>query len=123
MIVIKNIEISSEKDIAKLSVELNAGHQIFLGHFPDNPILPGVCLIQMIKEILSKIIEKNVLLVKSTSIKFLNFINPINNPTINFDLKIKNTDNNRIQVQCIVFFENTNFCNFRGEFIKITDVK
>jgi len=113
----KDIIISPEKDNASVIVKLNAEHNIFSGHFPGKPILPGVCIVQMIKEILSEIIKKDVMLVKSNSIKFLNLINPLQHPTIKFDLKIKSADYSSIQVNCIVFFESVNFCNFKGVFI------
>lgn len=33
------------------SVSLNSAHEVYKGHFPDKPITPGVCNIQMIKEL------------------------------------------------------------------------
>lgn len=116
---LKDIIISPEKDNASVIVKLNAEHNIFSGHFPDNPILPGVCIVQMIKEILSEIIKKDVMLVKSNSIKFLNLINPLQNQIINFDFKIRNIDENNIHVSCQIYFESTNFCNLKGEFVVI----
>ena len=43
-----------EGDSNKLSamIRLNPSHEIFKGHFPGNPILPGVCVVQILKEIL-----------------------------------------------------------------------
>ena len=31
------------------TVLINENHVIFKGHFPDNPIMPGVCMMQIIK--------------------------------------------------------------------------
>lgn len=33
-----------------ISIEMNPKHDIYKGHFPGNPITPGVCLTQMVKE-------------------------------------------------------------------------
>ena len=113
------IEISADKSIAGVQAILNPKHSIFEGHFPENPIVPGVCMIQMIKEILSEIIQKKIMLVKSSSIKLNNLINPLQNKLINFDFKIKNIDENNIHVSCQIYFESTNFCKFKGEFLVI----
>ena len=31
-------------------LELNPDHAIYQGHFPAHPVVPGVCLLQLIKE-------------------------------------------------------------------------
>ena len=44
-------DLQTEGNIVKTDIELNAAHTIFKGHFPDQPILPGVCMLQMVKEV------------------------------------------------------------------------
>ena len=47
----------------KIEVQLaDENHQIFQAHFPENPILPGFCHIEILTEILSDDISKIVLL-------------------------------------------------------------
>ena len=48
-----------ENTHTRIRVKLNSNHEIFSGHFPDNPILPGVCALQIAKEVfaLPQIIE------------------------------------------------------------------
>jgi 3-hydroxyacyl-[acyl-carrier-protein] dehydratase len=43
-----------EKGDDFVKIELNPTHAIFSGHFPNNPILPGVCALQIAKELLQK---------------------------------------------------------------------
>ena len=38
-----------EGDMVTTNIELNAAHSIFKGHFPGQPIVPGVCMMQMVK--------------------------------------------------------------------------
>ena len=33
-----------------VQIKIDNNHQIFKGHFPDNPVMPGVCLLQIMKE-------------------------------------------------------------------------
>lgn len=35
---------------AEFAVRLNPGCEVFRGHFPDYPILPGVCSVQIVRE-------------------------------------------------------------------------
>ena len=40
---------------------LNPEAEVYRGHFPDNPIAPGVCTLQMIKECLQNILDRDTL--------------------------------------------------------------
>ena len=33
-----------------IEIELNPGHVLYQGHFPGQPVVPGVCTLQIIKE-------------------------------------------------------------------------
>jgi len=65
---------------------LNEKHSIFASHFPNNPIVPGVYILQIGKELFSITINKNLFIKTIKNIKFLNPINPTINPLINFKL-------------------------------------
>jgi 3-hydroxyacyl-[acyl-carrier-protein] dehydratase len=64
------------------SIQLNASHQIFKGHFPDNPVTPGVVQLQIIKEILEKALGKECLLKEVGRCKFMAVLNPNEHPEI-----------------------------------------
>ncbi len=81
-------------------VHLNKDHAIFKGHFPGNPVMPGVCMIQIIKELTEEATGKNLFLTVSSNIKFMAIINPEKNPDLqianditeeNGEVKVKNT--------------------------------
>src|SRR6187551_1768247 len=73
----------------KCLIRLNAEHPVYKGHFPQIPIAPGVCLTQIIKEILMKKFQKELVMTSGDNIKFLAMINPKENPEqeINFTVK------------------------------------
>jgi 3-hydroxyacyl-[acyl-carrier-protein] dehydratase len=82
------------------TIHLNKDHAIFKGHFPGNPIMPGVCMIQIIKELTEEVTGKNLFLSVSSNIKFMAIINPEKNPDLqlaiaiaqeNGEVKVKNT--------------------------------
>ncbi|WP_114790359.1 3-hydroxyacyl-ACP dehydratase [Niabella yanshanensis] len=61
---------------AVASVTLNAQHKIFEGHFPGQPVLPGVCQLQMVKELLERATGQNLFLSEAGNCKFLQMIDP-----------------------------------------------
>src|SRR5690349_17802614 len=79
-------------------LEINAAHRIFEGHFPGQPVVPGVCMMQMVKEIMEKVIGRTTRLVKADHLKFLSMVNPRENTTITAQLKYVQTSNGDIQV-------------------------
>ena len=41
---------SSDSTIWTIQIKLNPEHPVYQGHFPGHPVVPGVCLLQLIKE-------------------------------------------------------------------------
>ncbi len=94
--------ISFDNNDAKVvaTVTLNKDHEIFEGHFPGNPVMPGVCMIQIIKELTERAIEKTLFLSNCSNIKFMAIIDPRKSRplTLNIEyseiegmVKVKNT--------------------------------
>nr|WP_314603929.1 3-hydroxyacyl-ACP dehydratase [uncultured Capnocytophaga sp.] len=70
-------------------IHLNASHPIFEGHFPGNPVTPGVCMLQIIKNISQKLLQKQLFLVKTSNVKFMALIDPNKTPELILDLEIE----------------------------------
>lgn len=69
---------SFDNDAARViaSVTVNAHHRIFEGHFPGQPVLPGVCQLQMVKELLERATGQTLFLSEAGNCKFLQMIDP-----------------------------------------------
>jgi len=65
----------------------NAAHDIFKGHFPGNPVVPGVCTIEIIKELLQQQVHKPLMLRSTGNVKFLQLVTPDIAPVININWK------------------------------------
>jgi 3-hydroxyacyl-[acyl-carrier-protein] dehydratase len=61
---------------------LDATHFIYQAHFPGNPITPGVCIIQIAKELMEEHYQQQFRIQKVLNVKFLNVISPIDTPSI-----------------------------------------
>lgn len=87
-------------------IHLNKNHAIFKGHFPGNPVMPGVCMIQIIKELTEEATGKNLFLTVSSNIKFMAIINPENNPDLQIAIDITE-ENGEVKVKNTTSFEDT----------------
>jgi 3-hydroxyacyl-[acyl-carrier-protein] dehydratase len=68
------------------TISFNPSHFIYQAHFPNNPITPGVCIIQIFKELFEFQTNEKFILRKIKNLKFLAPINPqeIENVNISF---------------------------------------
>jgi len=113
---IKEID-PSDKENINIIIELNKDHEIYKGHFPGNPVVPGVCLTQLIKEVVENIEARDVRLVYADNIKFMAVVNPEINNILEIDLKIKHDDEqNIIKVNSVTHFKDKVFYKFKGNF-------
>ncbi len=110
-----NDKVTSETEIwAELFI--NADHKIFEGHFPNQPVVPGVCMMQMIKEILEQVIEKQTNLLQAADMKFLAVINPQENNLIHASIKYAAVENGNINVVASLFKDELVHFKFKGQF-------
>lgn len=71
-------------------VTLNAKHEIFRAHFPGNPIVPGVCLVQMAAELGALMLGAGALeVVELKNAKFLIPIDPRRVARLCFCIRMK----------------------------------
>lgn len=58
------------------AIEINAGHSIFAGHFPGQPVAPGACLLQVVKEVLCDVLSVAYRLKMASNLKFIAPVDP-----------------------------------------------
>jgi len=86
---------------------LNASHPVFEGHFPGNPVVPGVCMMQIIKELSERILQKKLFLTRATQVKFTALINPYKHPVLDLELDISQSDAGHVKVKNTTTFGET----------------
>lgn len=95
-----------DQDTASATIRLNKEHAIFNGHFPGNPVMPGVCMIQIIKELTEKATGKPLFLKVTSNIKFMAIINPEENDTLHLILNIS-INEREVKVKNTTTFKDT----------------
>lgn len=100
------------------TLTLNAEHLIYKAHFPGEPITPGVCLIQMAKELLEDILDEALRIVAVKNVKFLNIVSPVSTPRLICSLTVSRpqadnspTDSSSQPVSCsaTISWEDTTY--------------
>ena len=100
-------------------MKLHKEHDVFKGHFPGNPIMPGVCMIQMIKELTEQVTGKALFLSAASNVKFMAKISPEENEIIDLVLTITE-DDTMIKVKNITSYEETVALKLTATFKVIT---
>ncbi|MDO4880928.1 MAG: 3-hydroxyacyl-ACP dehydratase [Capnocytophaga sp.] len=91
----------------EIDILLNENHEIFKGHFPNFPITPGVCMLQIIKNFSEEIIGEKLFMSKTSNVKFMALINPKENAKLKLSLEIIPNENGTWVVKNTTSFGDT----------------
>lgn len=90
----------------KSIIELNPEHDVFKGHFPNNPITPGVCMLQILKELTEQATNTNLFIKECSNVKFMALINPQTNPILVITIDINPLEEN-FKIKASASFDET----------------
>jgi len=79
---------------ANYRLQFNAEHPIYKAHFPDNPITPAVCFVQIAQDIVSMYLHKNCLI---SSVPFYKLV-VAHNPKQIVDVMLQLQENNKARL-------------------------
>ncbi|HNY01450.1 MAG TPA: beta-hydroxyacyl-ACP dehydratase [Bacteroidales bacterium] len=98
------------------TLRLEPSHPVYAGHFPGNPVVPGVCQIQIIRELAEKACNTRLVLTRSDTLKFLSMIVPQSSPELAVDLQVRSSEQNLFDISASIHSGGTTFLKFRGMF-------
>ncbi|MCD4730986.1 MAG: hypothetical protein K8R74_10320 [Bacteroidales bacterium] len=114
---VKSIKVSGLEISARIA--FNKDHMVFKGHFPGNPVVPGVVQVQVLKDVLENVLEKKVFLNRTKSIKFLNVISPLDVGEVLFEIVYEQQTDNNFAVKCVVKTETQVYMKYSGSALVI----
>jgi putative 3-hydroxymyristoyl/3-hydroxydecanoyl-(acyl carrier protein) dehydratase len=96
--------------IFNYTVELNPSCVIYEAHFPGEPITPGVCIVQIGKEVIEDLLleqssaSRRLEIIKAKNIKFLSVISPNETPILTYQVRklVFSDDKITIETQIVV---------------------
>ena len=94
-----------QKLVAK--IRLNAAHEIFAAHFPGNPVTPGVCMMQIIKDLSEQQLGSDLFMNSLSTAKFVALVNPFLTPNLVFEIEIVEKGDNLFLVRNTTTFNET----------------
>ncbi|HEY9044425.1 MAG TPA: hydroxymyristoyl-ACP dehydratase [Ohtaekwangia sp.] len=94
-------------------IAINASHKILQGHFPGQPVVPGVCMMQIVRELTELFVAKKLRITEGDNLKFLSIIDPRQNNEIDVTLNWKEEGGIYI-VNATLFAGAVTFFKFKG---------
>jgi len=111
----KNEKISDGKWNSEVSI--NKDSNVFEGHFPGHPILPGVFMLEIIGSILSGITAGKRKLVEGDNIKFLSVLDPGVDNKISIAMSFTISEDQVYNVKSEMSGNGKTFLKFKGKFL------
>lgn len=108
-----NTESDSEFHYA---LSLDEHHEIFKGHFPGQPVLPGVSQLELLGAAIEEETKKKAELENAKSIKFLKIIDPTAVSGLNLKVNILDSSEEHIKVSALIDNVEGAFFKFKGTF-------
>jgi len=109
-----NISSGAQPGDYLIEVSLNAGHKIFGGHFPEVPVMPGVCIMQMIADAASAVTAKPLQIKEGTDMKFTAIINPQEGTNLLINLHVNLLDSGAFKTDATITFNGQVSFKFKG---------
>ena len=117
MILLDNFYRLTQKDatpgVVKARISINKAHRIFEGHFPGLPVVPGVCMLQMVREIMEVHVGHELKIIVAENMKFLSVINPHQN--VEVEAAINYTEEgDKVSINATLFAGTTTFFKLKA---------
>lgn len=77
---------------ATYAIALDAAHAIYAGHFPGNPITPGVVILQIISELAELTLGRGLRVKEFVNVKYLSVLSPVEHPRAVVELQLSEAD-------------------------------
>ena len=106
-------DLRKEAGSAVVSIILRSDCEVYRGHFPGNPISPGVCNIEMIKECAEEVIGKELRIQTIKQCRMKAVVSPAICPMLKIDMKYVPTSDG-YSVTASIFDAQKIYMEFKG---------
>ncbi|MBR3659655.1 MAG: beta-hydroxyacyl-ACP dehydratase [Bacteroidaceae bacterium] len=84
------------------NIILNPDHLIYKAHFPGQPVTPGVCILQMLQELLSIEMGKQLFIKNIKNAKFISMMSPVTDSRVSVMFTSVSTEEGGVKAQGVV---------------------
>ena len=87
----------------RYTVIFNVNHDIFNAHFPGNPIVPGVCSMEMIRQFAESMLGGEVRIPSVKNMKFIRLMTPAEGKAFTFDILLTAKTDTQYSAKVAIF--------------------
>jgi len=84
------------------AIRIQKDHSIFNGHFPSVPIVPGVCMMQIVKEVTESQTNSRLMITSADNMKFLSVLDPTQHADVEVAITYEQ-HNDSFQIKASIF--------------------
>ncbi|MDR2138334.1 MAG: beta-hydroxyacyl-ACP dehydratase [Tannerella sp.] len=92
----------TEGDTTVFEVSLNPVSAVYRGHFPDMPVAPGVCNIQMIKECVERLTGRRLMIRYLAQCRLTTLLNPQQHPDLQVHIQLLENSDTLVRAQTAI---------------------
>ena len=89
------------------AVAFNHEHEIFKAHFPDNPIVPGVCCVEIVRQMVGDMLGADMRISVVKNLKFISLMTPAADKVFSFDVDVAENSENQYSVKVTIAHDGT----------------
>ncbi len=104
--------------IIKADLSINAHSSIFMGHFPGQPVVPGACMLQIVKDVLESTLGYSVQVKKAGNLKFIGMIDPLVTASVQLEINYQ-IDEEIINITAKLSDEDRVCFKMQGSFFRV----
>ncbi len=108
--------INEADKMLQAEITIDPKHEVFAGHFPDNPVTPGVVQMEIIKELLTVHFNRPFQLKTMGNCKFLAILNPNETPDVLVKITLVPTETGTLKISGAISSDATTFLKIQAEY-------
>jgi len=109
-------KITHENGVISATLGINPESEILKGHFPGHPVVPGACMLQIVKEVLESALNQSFRLKKADQLKFMIMIDPANTLAVTLDISYQFSEDGIVSVTAKLSNVDVVYFKFLGSF-------
>lgn len=108
-------DISFDSGVITAKISFNEKHDVFKGHFPEQPVVPGVIQLQIIRELTEQHLHNKLAITNLNQVKYLTPIIP-NETIIDITITLKENNSEIVRADALVSDKQNVYTKIKVDF-------
>lgn len=100
-------------------ISVNPNSPILKGHFPGHPVVPGACMLQVVKEVLERALDRTLQLKTADHLKFVSLIAADNQRVVQLEITYRFLDEDAVFLTSRLFSGENLYFKLQCTFVKM----